>query len=201
MLAESNEMMAFAVDNIAPEQVQNVMVNEQDGSILLSWDALEDNDLSSYKVYSWNGGDYLANSPVASSTSNSVVVSADSEDRNFVVVGEDIHNNLGMASDIVVITSNNEIDSNLPETFKINSVYPNPFNPAAQVSFDVPQTSEISITVYNVLGSKVATLAERTFSAGTHTVQFDGSGLASGMYLIRAQMDNQMLTKQVTLIK
>lgn len=201
LLAESNEMMAFAVDNIAPGQVQNVMVDEQNGSVLLSWDALEDNDLSTYNVYEWNQGDYLANGPVATSTSNSVLISGESEERDFVVVGEDIHNNLGMASEIIVVTSNEEINSNLPESFKINSVYPNPFNPAAQVSFDVPRTSEISITVYNVIGSKVATLAERTFAAGTHTLQFNGAGLASGMYLIRARMENQILTKQVTLIK
>ena len=75
--------------------------------------------------------------------------------------------------------------SAMPASFSLGQNYPNPFNPATQIAFEVPQTSRIRVEVYNLLGEKVATLADRDMSAGFYTVPFDGSRLASGVYYYR----------------
>ena len=72
-----------------------------------------------------------------------------------------------------------------PEKFALNRNYPNPFNPTTMISFDVPTSSVVSLKIYDVLGREAATLVDRVTGPGEYTVQFDASGLASGIYLGR----------------
>ncbi|HBX66732.1 MAG TPA: peptidase S8, partial [Balneolaceae bacterium] len=60
---------------------------------------------------------------------------------------------------------------------------------------------QASLTVYNMLGQEVAVVANKRFNAGEHSVNFDASALASGIYIYRLQSGSQTLTKQMTLIK
>ena len=64
--------------------------------------------------------------------------------------------------------------------------YPNPFNPTTVVRFGIPQDAVVSVEIYNTLGQKVVTLLNgEKVEAGYHEVSFDGSRLASGVYLYR----------------
>ena len=84
----------------------------------------------------------------------------------------------------VTATSNEE--EAIPGEFVLNQNYPNPFNPSTAITFSIPQSEAVTLTVYNVLGQKVATLLQsQQMSVGTHSVNFDASQLASGMYLYR----------------
>lgn len=89
----------------------------------------------------------------------------------------------------------------LSNGFELRQNYPNPFNPSTQISFTLPQASDVSLTVYNVIGQRVAVLANEMLQSGAHTYQFDASNLASGMYLYRLQTDNFSTTKKMMLIK
>ena len=92
--------------------------------------------------------------------------------------------------------------SALPSEFELQSVYPNPFNPAATVGVALPQTAELNVSVFNVTGQKVADLASGQFSAGTHQFTFDGSGLTSGIYFVRAVVPGALnAVEKVTLMK
>jgi hypothetical protein len=77
----------------------------------------------------------------------------------------------------------------LPVTTRVYSNYPNPFNPATTIRFDLAQASEITLSVYDVLGREVRRLAQGQHAAGTYNVAFDGSNLSSGVYyyVLRAQ--------------
>ncbi|WP_164682413.1 CotH kinase family protein [Cyclonatronum proteinivorum] len=78
-----------------------------------------------------------------------------------------------------------ETGNQLPRQFTLHQNYPNPFNPTTNISFELPVQSDIVLEVFNVTGQRVATLANGTWQAGSHTVAFNAQGLASGLYLYR----------------
>jgi len=75
--------------------------------------------------------------------------------------------------------------SDLPTEFALQQNYPNPFNPSTTISFSVPMTSSVTLQVYNVEGREVMRLAEGEYQAGNHSVTFDASDMASGVYIYR----------------
>ena len=101
----------------------------------------------------------------------------------------------------VVVTSNPDERSDIPNTVNLNQNYPNPFNPSTQIQFELPSRMQISLKVYDVMGREVATLVEDTRSSGRHSVTFDASNLASGVYIYRLQTAEKVFTKKMILIK
>ncbi len=94
----------------------------------------------------------------------------------------------------------------LPETFALNGNYPNPFNAATTISFDLPQAAEVEIEVYDLIGRRVMSIPTQTMQAGAkRSVQVDGTRLASGSYFYRviAKMDNKTIveTDRMMLVK
>ncbi|MCH8569670.1 MAG: starch-binding protein [Balneolales bacterium] len=89
----------------------------------------------------------------------------------------------------------------LPKVLALSQNYPNPFNPTTQIKYDLPENGEVRLDVFNIQGQRVATLVNATQTAGTHTVTFDASSLASGVYLYRLQSGANILTKKMTLVK
>jgi hypothetical protein len=73
----------------------------------------------------------------------------------------------------------------VPQSFALEQNYPNPFNPSTSIRFSVAQPGHVSLKVYNVLGVEVASLVNQQKDAGTFTVNWNASGLPSGMYLYR----------------
>ncbi len=79
--------------------------------------------------------------------------------------------------------------------------YPNPFNPTTTIQFAIPAVSDVKLEVFDMLGQKVSTLVNRRMEAGLHTVNFNASNLASGVYFYRLQSGSFMQTKKMMLIK
>lgn len=94
-----------------------------------------------------------------------------------------------------------EPEDELAREYELKQNYPNPFNPTTNIEFRIPEASDVTLEVYNVLGQRVATLVDDQYSAGTHTVQFDASGLASGMYIYRLEAGAHQMSKQMMFIK
>ncbi|HCI69148.1 MAG TPA: hypothetical protein DHV30_00510, partial [Balneola sp.] len=96
---------------------------------------------------------------------------------------------------------NEEIVGNV-ETFRLDQNYPNPFNPSTTISFNLPNAADVTLSVYNVLGQRVATLLNnRKYTSGSHTLSFDASNLASGIYIYRLEAGSFTSQKRMTLIK
>mgnify|MGYP003632596848 FL=1 len=72
-----------------------------------------------------------------------------------------------------------------PQTFSMDQNYPNPFNPSTQIKFELPETAEVSIKVYNIMGQEVATIVNDQMQAGFHNATFTADNLASGIYMAR----------------
>ena len=88
-----------------------------------------------------------------------------------------------------------------PEEFRLGQNYPNPFNPGTTFQFTIVDRQLTTVRVYDLLGREVATLVDGPMEAGTHTVVFDGSGLASGVYLYRLTAGDATAVKRMVLMK
>jgi hypothetical protein len=73
----------------------------------------------------------------------------------------------------------------LPSVYRVQSSYPNPFNPSTEIRYELPEPARVSLTVYDVLGRVVETLLDETKEAGYHTVHWNAAGRSSGVYLAR----------------
>ena len=89
----------------------------------------------------------------------------------------------------------------LPDEYALHQNYPNPFNPTTEISFSIPHTAHVSLEIYNIAGQRVATLIDGNLNAGHHTVTWDASGAASGVYLYRLATDDFDETKKMMLLK
>jgi len=90
----------------------------------------------------------------------------------------------------------------LPDRPTIQELYPNPFNPSLTITFSIPTETEVTVAVYNMLGEKVATLLNNSYSnAGYHNLNWDATGYPSGMYFIKVQTPSVIDTKKALLIK
>lgn len=89
----------------------------------------------------------------------------------------------------------------VPTTFRVGEVYPNPFNPSAQFTLDLPARAYVTVRVTNQLGQVVRTLVDGTREAGAHTIVFDGSGLSSGIYFLRVEAGHETVVRKMTLLK
>lgn len=70
-------------------------------------------------------------------------------------------------------------------TYQVHPNYPNPFNPSTQINFDLPEPSQILLVVYDVLGRKTVELARGPFEAGYHSLTWNATNFASGVYFAR----------------
>jgi len=94
-----------------------------------------------------------------------------------------------------------EVNTLVPSVFALNQNYPNPFNPITRISYSVPFDSKVTISVYSLTGELVAELVNQDVSAGSHQVDFDGSSLASGVYMYRMQAGTFNASKKLILLK
>ena len=98
-------------------------------------------------------------------------------------------------------TSINNPEPNLITQLKLYENYPNPFNPMTTIIFDVPESGNLSLTVYNILGERVAELVRGWTASGTHTVSWDASQLGSGMYFIILENAQNRIIHKALLVK
>lgn len=104
------------------------------------------------------------------------------------------------AADVLTSSSREEV-SEQPEKVQLEQNYPNPFNPVTQIQYEIPESQNVSLRVYDTLGRQVETLVDEHQPSGQHEVSFDGSRLSSGTYLFRLQAGDVEVTRQMLLIK
>jgi hypothetical protein len=101
------------------------------------------------------------------------------------------------ASATTTIDSNNAV----PTAFVLEQNYPNPFNPTTVIRYAVPQQTNVSLRVYDMLGREVAILADGDKPPGSYTVQFDASRFSSGVYFYRLLAGSEVISKRMILVK
>jgi hypothetical protein len=103
-------------------------------------------------------------------------------------------------SELVTGIDEGTINSN-PYEFSLSQNYPNPFNPSTTIRYGLPHRSGVQLTVFNTLGQQVALLQNEELDAGFYQVQFNASGLSSGVYFYRLSAGDFMETKRLLLLR
>lgn len=94
-----------------------------------------------------------------------------------------------------------EIVINNPQSFALNQNYPNPFNPSTSIQFSLPQQTQLKISLYNILGELIETIAKGVFEAGYHKVAFNSINLPSGTYIYRIESKDFVEAKKMVLMR
>ncbi len=89
----------------------------------------------------------------------------------------------------------------IPSAYRLEQNYPNPFNPGTTITYVLPRSSEVRLTVCDVLGRTVSVLVNDTRGAGVHEVAFDASGLSSGVYLYRLQAGDFVQARKLMVLR
>ena len=134
-------------------------------------------------------------------------VSLDEGSNTFVITSTDNAGNVGAGTLNLILVGVDDLDeAALPDRFALNQNYPNPFNPATVIEFDLPRRSNVSITIFNLLGQKVVELVDEEYPAGSHQITWDGissSGqrASTGIYFYRLVAEDFINTKKMILLK
>jgi photosystem II stability/assembly factor-like uncharacterized protein len=110
-------------------------------------------------------------------------------------------NGLILRTDNWVTWTNPNTGKVYPSQFTLYQNYPNPFNPVTMINYRLPITSYVELSIYNVLGQKVATLVDEKLDAGYHHIEWDASGLASGVYYYKLEAGNFVQTRKMIYLK
>jgi hypothetical protein len=103
--------------------------------------------------------------------------------------------------DVYRYSSTLSIQENAPVTLCLRQNYPNPFNPNTTIKYELPKSSKVRLSVYDLLGREVTVLLNERQDAGVHEVKFDGSNLASGVYLCKLQAGEFVQTRKLLLVR
>jgi len=197
----------------ADTRLTNAINNSSHPSILVSgqvvhvvWDDSRDGNIEIYYKHSTDGGvswgtdarltNAIHNSWLPSVSASDSVVHAvwyDQRDGNWEIYykRDPTGNPLGIIN----------INSEIPNEYKLFQNYPNPFNPVTKIDFSVPKSGYINITVFDITGKEAAVLVNENITAGHYTVDFDGVHLASGVYFYRITTKDFTQTKKMLLMK
>jgi len=190
-----------------------------------------DHDTTIYKSFdngdTWKSGNHIftgdySDMDIQFDSNNNVVINS----YYYVSVSKDLGEcweSLHSGSDAICITDKNTIilankfklyqsdylvtaiesdEPKYPQEYILSQNYPNPFNPTTIINYELPNASNVKLIVYDVLGREVETLVNKTQHPGKHSVTFDASGLASGVYYYKIKTGtNYEQTRKMLLIR
>ncbi len=106
-----------------------------------------------------------------------------------------------MVMNIVRGTTHADADRELPQRHLLHGNYPNPFNPATEIVFDLASAEQVRIVVHDLLGREVALVLDERMGPGRHTAQFRGAGLSSGAYVCRMMAGQYAATRKMVILR
>jgi len=201
--------------NLAPSKPQNLKVQSSSNSHpLLSWNANGEPDIANYKVYK-KITEEVGWQLLATTTANTYEDLSESYQNLsyshpiwYRIVAVDTQTKYSLPSnEVETIVEGAFLEKSTSEEivavlkYAIAQNYPNPFNPSTNITFQIPTGGNVSLKVYDVLGKEVAVLIDEYKDAGRYSVNFNGSNLASGIYLYKLQAGNFTSTKKLVLMK
>ena len=89
----------------------------------------------------------------------------------------------------------------MPDGYSLLQNYPNPFNPTTKIHYTLPNSGYVQLSIFNIIGNKIANLVDQFKPAGSHTVSWDGSAYTSGEYLCQIKTGGYTQTKKMLLVK
>ena len=193
--AGTNSGVYRSSDNgVSWRQLNNGLTNSNISTIATSGDVL---------VAGTSGGDVfalsLSDTMWRPSISFNVGVLSLASSGGFVLAGTDGKGLWRIPASTVVKAATREIEG--PVEFRLEQNYPNPFNSSTTIQFSLPVGGRTSLRVFNILGEEIAALIDGDTAAGKHSIAFDASHLASGVYFYRVRSGQYVQTKKFVLVR
>ncbi len=217
------DLFYAGVVNASPSKPQNFRITNTTATpINLAWNANLEPDFSSYEIQR-NDLSYQTGWVSIGTTTSTTLTDYEyiwsgtwGNDRlQYKVRAKDTQNKYSVFSDIASINAEGNsntrrsvnpaadavITAEVPEENSLCQNYPNPFNPTTQIRFTLLKPLHVRLIVYDMLGREVARLADEQMSEGYHTVTWNASGLASGVYIYRLSAGNFIQANRMILMK
>jgi hypothetical protein len=192
----------YSVDNLAPVTPGGVFLATLSNAVRLQWNFdRTDPDVGRYIVYrSTTNGFPIADSTRLLTTTDSTVVDSSAiagQTYYYRITTADIHGNESVPTPQIAsaVTSFGETGA-FPTAFSLHQNFPDPFNPATTITYELPATSHVTLTIYNTMGQEIVTLINGVQDAGYKSVMWNAQNLASGFYFYRimARSGNNVFT-------
>ncbi|HDZ12703.1 MAG TPA: T9SS type A sorting domain-containing protein, partial [Bacteroidetes bacterium] len=203
----------YSVDNLSPMVPGDIIATETETGAVLNWNKPVDKDFNYFAIYrSTTSGFNPANTePYATTTENKFTDSnvAVGNSYYYRLAAFDFSGNESAFSEQITLTITNVKDAPkaaIPTQFVLEQNFPNPFNPSTKITFGLPSSEQTTIAIYNLLGAKVRLLASGKFSAGYHSIVWDGRDnrgrvVGPGIYLYRLQSGSRILVNKMIFMK
>ena len=204
---QSDAMMGYSIDNIAPGVPGGLMAVAMDDNIHLSWDRSIDEDFQYFVLEKATNIDFTEPEVIQTAdTSYSDVNFTANQTNYYRLASVDHAGNISEYSAVVEAAVLSIVENIVPEVFALYQNYPNPFNPTTQIRYDLPEEKNVTIIIYDVMGRNIRTLMNVNQTAGYHSIHWDakndtGEGVAAGMYIYTIQAGEFRATKKMVLLK
>ena len=185
------EMALRQLDNILPVELTAFDAIPVSGAIRLSWTTATETNNARFEITRDN---HVITSIPGAGTSPS--------EHHYVWLDESVANGSTYAYALYTVSVDGARDKVAEKTvqyisnagtiteYALRQNYPNPFNPSTTISYDLKESGLVKLSVFNLLGEKVAVLVSGTQTASTHVVTFDGSNLSSGVYVYKVEVND-----------
>jgi len=190
---------------IIPVELSSFTAENISGSVILKWSTASETNNYGFEIErrNYNKKDWekigFVEGKGTTTTNNSYLFKDDSKD---LKTGKYLYRLKQIDFDGTYKYSNEtEVNINIPYEFSLEQNYPNPFNPSTIIKFSLPVESNVKIVIYNSLGESVTTLLNSKLEAGYHEVEFNASGLATGIYYYRMETSEFSSIKKMLLLK
>ena len=202
----SDSMSGYSIDNIAPGIPTGLIATVSDSGILLVWNMNPEEDFQYFKLYRSNEPDF---DPTGMDTYFETIDTSFTDINvefgltyYYSISAIDYTGNESEHSDIVNATFLGiDGQANIPKEFGLKQNYPNPFNPVTTISYQLPKSIFVNISIYNISGQLVETLLKEHKSSGYYSVKWNATGVGSGVYFYRIEAGEYTKTKKCLILK
>ncbi len=193
------------LDGTAPISTVTSLSDSSPTSFLVSWEGNDDAGVMSYSVYvSEDGGPFqpwIGSTGDTSAMFNGIV----GKTYGFFSIAADSAGNIEVFKltaevSTAVIAGVDDMNT-IPQEFRLDQNFPNPFNPTTIIRYEIPRASHVTLKLYNMIGQEIATLVDDVQEAGYKTVKWNAANVPSGVYFYRLQASGFTTTREMLIIK
>lgn len=192
-----------------PVELASFSATVSEGVVKLNWMTATELNNRAFEVERKTTGDWSKIGEVAGNGTTTSATSYTFEDKTLLngkvsyrLKQIDLDGSFTYSNPVQVVINANAVEGEgSPTVYSLDQNYPNPFNPSTVIRFAIPVAGEVSLSVYNTLGQKVAQLLNSTMPAGYHQVEFNAKDLPSGLYMYEVKAGEFSSTKKMLLMK
>lgn len=192
--------ICVTLDDILPVELNDFDAVAGDGLVTVNWSTASESSLDRFEIL--RDGQMMTQVAALNNATGAEYTWVDNSVSNGTTYGYTlIAVNLDGSRETLVTESATPQAAGVATSYELYQNYPNPFNPTTNITFDLAEAALVNLKVFNLAGQEIAVVANGNYAAGRHVVSFDGSGLASGVYLYRLEANGFEAQQKMVLIK